>query len=386
MDGRWLAKYAINAKGKIDHGDRVSYPVVIAADGVMNDAYRPPEEAEAMAPTAAVVPYYVPDHPPMNGPEDEPVFMGWRWDDEKFPAAGHLDTEVAVMRENGRVRIKTRVFIFKINKLGQDQSELIEEHDDGTYRNVSIGYRYEPDAVKGEWEGQAYQEVERNIQIGHLAGLREVPPACEAPTCGIGVASRKSATDSCECPSEKDAEDTFPKGVDENMADDKPAESPPSPLQQPQAPTTPPANDQYIESLKEQIRELKEQGEKAKELETKYKETETQLKEFQAKEAEAEAARRKERREKLEEIIKKVHGDEKAKELFPTELLDKMECEEIERHLASLEPLAEKGGGGSPPPKADPSLKIPPAGGGGPDSDLVKRPPGMVVIQPDMSQ
>lgn len=56
----------------------------------------------------------------------------------------------------------------------------------GDLRDVSIGFTYDEDRTQGEWEGQKYDYVQRNIFGDHLAAPVEAG-RCPGPVCGIGV-------------------------------------------------------------------------------------------------------------------------------------------------------------------------------------------------------
>jgi hypothetical protein len=56
----------------------------------------------------------------------------------------------------------------------------------GDLKDVSIGFYYQPDWTPGQWNGQSYDYVMRDIVIDHVAaGVTK--GRCSYPTCGIGV-------------------------------------------------------------------------------------------------------------------------------------------------------------------------------------------------------
>ena len=73
---------------------------------------------------------------------------------------------------------------------------VIEQIKNGELRAVSIGFTYEEDLTPGEWNGQKYDFVQRNIFIDHVAAPIE-EGRCPGPLCGIAVDSviRKVASD-----------------------------------------------------------------------------------------------------------------------------------------------------------------------------------------------
>jgi len=78
-------------------------------------------------------------------------------------------------------------------------TDIIEKIKSGDLRNVSIGFTYETDATKGEFQGINYDFVQRNIFIDHVAAPIE-EGRCPGPLCGIAVDSvvRKVAGDPWE--------------------------------------------------------------------------------------------------------------------------------------------------------------------------------------------
>jgi len=67
-------------------------------------------------------------------------------------------------------------------------AEILDQVKSGALRDVSIGFTYEEDKTPGEFEGQGYDYVQRNIFIDHVAA--PVPVGrCPSPMCGIGIDS-----------------------------------------------------------------------------------------------------------------------------------------------------------------------------------------------------
>jgi len=64
----------------------------------------------------------------------------------------------------------------------------IEQIKSGHMRGVSIGFTYEEDRTPGDWNGQKYDFVQRNIFIDHVAAPIE-EGRCPGPLCGIAVDS-----------------------------------------------------------------------------------------------------------------------------------------------------------------------------------------------------
>lgn len=77
--------------------------------------------------------------------------------------------------------------------------DIIAKIKTGEMRGVSIGFTYEADNTPGEWNGQKYDFIQRNIFIDHVAAPIE-EGRCPGPLCGIAVDSvvRKAAGDPWE--------------------------------------------------------------------------------------------------------------------------------------------------------------------------------------------
>ena len=66
--------------------------------------------------------------------------------------------------------------------------QFLNDVKTGKKRDVSVGFFYEYDATPGEWKGQHYDFVQRNILLNHVAV--GVPKGrCAPPLCGIAVDS-----------------------------------------------------------------------------------------------------------------------------------------------------------------------------------------------------
>jgi len=64
--------------------------------------------------------------------------------------------------------------------------KVVEQIKDNTLKDVSIGFTFEHDMTKGEWNGTAYDYVQRNIFLQHVAAPLE-KGRCPSPICGIAV-------------------------------------------------------------------------------------------------------------------------------------------------------------------------------------------------------
>jgi len=91
--------------------------------------------------------------------------------------------------------------------------QLIEELKNGMCRDVSIGFLYDEDKTPGEWRGQHYDFIQRNIFIDHVAAA--VPRGrCSSPYCGIGIdeLDRRIGLDPCKTVEGKpEAAEALPK-------------------------------------------------------------------------------------------------------------------------------------------------------------------------------
>ena len=119
-------------------------------------------------------------------------------------AEKHPDTLIVTQRKDikGRVEnvawgedisgIRANIRLYKkMNDL-----QFIEAVKSGQRKDVSIGFFYDFDPTAGEWKGQQYDFVQRNLLVDHVAA--GVPVGrCRSPYCGIAVDSliRKVSVD-----------------------------------------------------------------------------------------------------------------------------------------------------------------------------------------------
>jgi hypothetical protein len=67
----------------------------------------------------------------------------------------------------------------------------VDQAKQGLKKDVSIGFTYDLDKTPGDWRGQHYDYIQRNIFIDHVAV--GVPVGrCPSPYCGLGVDSLAS--------------------------------------------------------------------------------------------------------------------------------------------------------------------------------------------------
>ncbi|MGY0790951.1 DUF2213 domain-containing protein [Azospirillum argentinense] len=83
------------------------------------------------------------------------------WDHPKGKVVGTTGTDAAFEAP------------YLTNSLAVWTADAIAGIEDGTRKELSCGYRYDPDMTSGTWEGQPYDGVMRNIQGNHVALVRE---------------------------------------------------------------------------------------------------------------------------------------------------------------------------------------------------------------------
>jgi hypothetical protein len=158
-------------------------PAVIARELVQDypegRAYKPAEELEKAAWTAEGRWVAVMEHPDtglivrrgdVKGRMEEPVFAK----DITCPK-----TKRPMIRG-----IRANIKWFK----DRVPADILDQVKSGTLSDVSIGFTYEEDRTPGEWEGEKYDLVQRNIFIDHVVAPCPVG-RCPSPYCGIGVDS-----------------------------------------------------------------------------------------------------------------------------------------------------------------------------------------------------
>jgi hypothetical protein len=92
-----------------------------------------------------------------------------------------MDTKTRRPMDRG---IKAELMFFK-DKISPLLIEILKR---GLRRDVSIGFTYDEDPTTGKWRGEAYDFVQRNIFIDHVAAGIPVG-RCPTPFCGIGIDS-----------------------------------------------------------------------------------------------------------------------------------------------------------------------------------------------------
>lgn len=111
--------------------------------------FRAPEELEKAAPTFAGIPLQAYHHP----------------DSADIPQTDHrvgtIGTDVSFQAP------------YLVASLTVWNADAIEQIENGTMRELSCAYRYEPEFTPGEWQGQRYDFIMRNIRGNHVALVEE---------------------------------------------------------------------------------------------------------------------------------------------------------------------------------------------------------------------
>jgi hypothetical protein len=119
-------------------------------------------------------------------------------------AEKHPDTVVLTVRDDIKGKVEYPKFCEKINGIignlrffrAKCDAKFLDEIKSGKRRDVSLGFFYDFDATSGDWNGEHYDFVQRNILVDHVAA--GVPVGrCRSPYCGIAVDAliRKIALD-----------------------------------------------------------------------------------------------------------------------------------------------------------------------------------------------
>jgi hypothetical protein len=154
---------------KVEEDDEtLIVPAVITREGVYEYdgmlVYEPAEEVEKAAFTAMNA-WIVEEHPP-----------------EIILSNPHLIRGTVRNSVFVEDRIKADLVFFK----DRCSPRYLNDIKSGKARSVSIGFFWECVPEKGEWKGQHYDYVKKNILIDHVA-VGNWRGRCSYPLCGIGV-------------------------------------------------------------------------------------------------------------------------------------------------------------------------------------------------------
>jgi hypothetical protein len=168
-----MRKYALKSvevdRFEVQEDDEtLTVPAVITREGVYDYdgmlVYEPAEEVEKAAFTAMNA-WIVEEHPPEIILSDPKLIRG--------------TVQNPVFIEN---RIKADLVFFK-NRCSPKYLEAVKT---GKARSVSIGFFWECIPEKGEFKGQHYDYIKKDILIDHVA-VGSWQGRCSYPLCGIGV-------------------------------------------------------------------------------------------------------------------------------------------------------------------------------------------------------
>jgi hypothetical protein len=137
-------------------------------------------------------------------PAGELKEAAWTAEGAWIVAEKHPDTVVLTVRDDIKGKVENAKFCDKIDGIVGNlrffkvkcDANFLEEIKTGKRKDVSLGFFYDFDATAGDWNGQHYDFVQRNILVDHVAA--GVPVGrCRSPYCGIAVDSliRKIALD-----------------------------------------------------------------------------------------------------------------------------------------------------------------------------------------------
>lgn len=176
----------LDDKVLVDDDDYLVMPAVIASEIVQQYedgwAYKPAGELEKMAQVASdigSVPVKILEHP---GPDTMYLLA------KQSDVYGRVDNFQFVKNlrdpKTGRPMrrgIRADIQWFK-NRVPE---KVLTQIRNGDLRDVSIGFTFDSDPTPGTWNGTAYDYVQRNIFLNHLAAPIE-KGRCPGPVCGIG--------------------------------------------------------------------------------------------------------------------------------------------------------------------------------------------------------
>lgn len=151
-------------------------------------AYKPADELEKSTFTFRGIPIKALDHPrgshieefsDVNGRVENPKFRKDLIDPKtKRPCRRGIDAELWFYRDNAP-EVKSGPF----KAISEQTAKAIR---DGTLKDNSIGFTCFNDKTPGEFQGQHYDYVQRNIFANHLAAPIE-KGRCPSPYCGINM-------------------------------------------------------------------------------------------------------------------------------------------------------------------------------------------------------
>lgn len=162
--------------------DYLVVPVVMIVDGVLNGVLVTQEEYGKFVESWNGIPVPV-LHPEIDG---IPVSANQPDIVEKNTIGRIYNTRA----ENGKLKAEAWINVGKARRLGY--GELVDAMEAGEKIEVSTGYFSEDEPRRGEYNGQPYETVARNIRPDHLALLPGEIGACSVQDgCGTRTNSRR---------------------------------------------------------------------------------------------------------------------------------------------------------------------------------------------------
>lgn len=172
-----------------DGRDHLVVPVVMIVDGVLNGALVTHEEYGRFVSAWDGRPVPV-RHPQKNG-----QYVSANASDvlQKSVIGQILNTKV----EANKLKAEAWLDVLKAQRLGY--GDLISNLEDGNTVEVSTGYFSDSDPSPGQFNGNSYSEIHRNLRPDHLALLPDEIGACSvADGCGTRVNKKVFGMDTTE--------------------------------------------------------------------------------------------------------------------------------------------------------------------------------------------
>ena len=325
--GRAVISMALNGAQMQDNGDTVTFPAVIAAEGVYDSdgsdeaGYRSAEETRKMIRYCNGL-RIVEKHPKDNISQ----FIGADLMDPEFPVFGVTQNahESPNPGPNGEVRIATDLLIDKVDRAGNNRAGLIEGMAKGEVDELSITYFFIRAEGTGTFAGKHYDFLETEVNPYGLGMMTDGWRAkCSPPTCAVGQAGQEGAemADDNASPPEEGGKDTTLnmnaeiKAALADMCPDKVAE--------------------VNEAVNARFKTLDKAEKRVGELEEEAKKWDEERKELESYRAEKTKAEQAEL-DKAIEFVKGKLGPEAYKVRFPDEVSPTMEQLEAEAKYVDM--------------------------------------------------
>jgi len=143
-------------------------------------------------------------------PADELEKAAWTADGRWVVPMNHPETGILVRRTDIAGRVTSPEFVKNLRDPKTDRpmgrgikamitwfkdkvdTKLLEQIKSGQLHDVSIGFTYDEDKTPGDFNGEHYDFIQRNMMVDHVCAPCAVG-RCPAPYCGIGVDSLGTA-------------------------------------------------------------------------------------------------------------------------------------------------------------------------------------------------